>query len=90
MYDRLGPEMGGHRPPRPTPNPHLTVARRVDRGLLDGLRQGRGPTSVRWTADRILLFRSHLGPPGARYEPIFSAPLGDRVAAIDGDLRRDP
>lgn len=59
---------------------HLTVARtdglrlgaevaRMLRGVADGLR-------IPFTADRIVLFRSHLGGGPARYEALHESPLG--------------
>jgi 2'-5' RNA ligase len=56
--------------------PHVTVARRVSASLLAELEARPSADTVRWRADEVVLFRSHLGPPGARYEPLHRAPLG--------------
>jgi RNA 2',3'-cyclic 3'-phosphodiesterase len=59
------------RGPRRTPDAHLTVARRADRGLVAALRdQALGPLRTAWRADRIVLMRSHLGPGGSAYEEV--------------------
>jgi len=66
----------GRSRPRRTPSPHLTVARRVDAGVIAALREERlGPLALGWTADRITLFRSHLGEGGSIYEVLYEAPL---------------
>ncbi len=67
--------VGDARPPAGD-RPHVTVARRASRGLIDEL--GRLPSgpAIAWRTDRLILFRSHLGPPGARYERIHEAMLG--------------
>lgn len=56
--------------------PHLTLAR-----LRDPVRDtGEWPTldvpRTPWTCGEIVLFRSHLSPRGARYEPLESFALG--------------
>jgi 2'-5' RNA ligase len=62
--------------PRRTPSAHLTVARRTDRALVDDLRgETRGRLRAAWTADRLALMRSHLGPSGAAYETVHEATL---------------
>ena len=60
-------------------HPHLTVARPGDRlprqeieSDVDALKRYRGP---RWTADRLKLVRSHLGPK-PRYETMYEARVG--------------
>jgi 2'-5' RNA ligase len=59
--------------------PHLTIAR-TD-GLRDGavaartLRDEAERLEARFVADRVILFRSHLGRGPARYEPIHEAVL---------------
>jgi RNA 2',3'-cyclic 3'-phosphodiesterase len=71
------------RPARPARSAHLTVARRADPALLRALRdEALGPLGVTWTADRVSLCRSHLGPGGARYEVLSESPLG--AASGDG------
>jgi 2'-5' RNA ligase len=61
--------------------PHITVARLPRRVAVDG------PDVTRWlarhatlasepfTLDRLILYRSHLGPAGASYEPVLAVPL---------------
>lgn len=60
------------------PAPHLTVARRAAAGLVADLREQRlGQLHVSWTADRMVLYRSHTGTrAGSRYEPLAEARLG--------------
>lgn len=64
--------------------PHLTLARvnppvdlRSAAPELLGLRVDSEPFAV----DRLVLYRSHLSPAGARYEPLHAVPLGERRAA---------
>jgi RNA 2',3'-cyclic 3'-phosphodiesterase len=57
------------------PHPHLTLARRVDPATLDDVRLTSKGLDIRWTADRIVLFRSYTDPGGSRYEELHSAPL---------------
>ena len=68
---------------RPPPDAHVTVARHASVELIGALREQRlGPTRVTWTADRMVLYRSHTGTPaGSRYEPLAEARLGARAAA---------
>lgn len=61
--------------------PHLTVARRASSALISALQAISLPAEpIAWRAESVVLFRSHLGPPGARYEPIAVAPLGRLTA----------
>jgi 2'-5' RNA ligase len=60
---------------RHTPRPHLTVARGVTEAALADLRVAAAGLSVTWTVDRVVLFRSHTGPAGSRYEELGSAML---------------
>jgi 2'-5' RNA ligase len=62
---------------RRRPRPHLTVARGVDEALVGALRAWslRAPP-MSWTVDRLVLFRSHTGPSGSRYEALVSTILG--------------
>ncbi|HXF56525.1 MAG TPA: RNA 2',3'-cyclic phosphodiesterase [Actinomycetota bacterium] len=60
--------------------PHLTLARvdppvdlRAAAPELLGLRVDSEPFAV----DRLVLYRSHLSPAGARYEPLHAVPLGE-------------
>jgi RNA 2',3'-cyclic 3'-phosphodiesterase len=57
--------------------PHLTVARRVDQALIDALAGiSLGDPRVEWTADRLVLYRSHTGTAaGSRYVPLAEVPL---------------
>jgi RNA 2',3'-cyclic 3'-phosphodiesterase len=60
---------------------HLTVAR--IRGRPISVPEGYLATELRsdpFTVGRIVLFRSHLGRPAPRYEPLASFPLSDRPA----------
>ena len=62
--------------PRRAPAPHLTVARRASQALIDDLAsEAGGPIHVGWTAERIVLLRSHLDPDRARYVLVDAAPL---------------
>jgi RNA 2',3'-cyclic 3'-phosphodiesterase len=58
------------------PMAHVTVARRVDRRLIDDLRAASSAIDVSWQVERVVLYRSHTGPAGARYEELASAGLG--------------
>lgn len=69
---------------RRTPRPHLTVARRVDQALLDDLRDVSAGLRLRWTVDRLILFRSHTDPHGSRYEELRSAELRRMASAAHG------
>ncbi|MFO1539935.1 MAG: RNA 2',3'-cyclic phosphodiesterase [Chloroflexota bacterium] len=65
--------------PRRAPAPHLTVARKASQALIDDLAaEAGGPVHVGWTAERIVLLRSHLDPDRARYALGAAAPLGER------------
>ena len=52
------------------PHPHLTLARGVDRATLDDVRSTARGLKLRWTADRIVLFRSYTEPAGSIYEEL--------------------
>ncbi len=54
------------------PAPHVTVARRVDRALIDALgSRSLGDVAAEWLADRVVLYRSHTGTlAGSSYEPL--------------------
>ncbi len=65
------------------PRPHLTVARAVDAPALAALR-GLAPTlTLEWLTTSLILFRSHLGPGGSRYEPLATHAL----ASLSGSGR---
>ncbi|BDG09263.1 RNA 2',3'-cyclic phosphodiesterase [Anaeromyxobacter paludicola] len=61
-------------------SPHLTLGRARDprgaRGLAPLLSRAPPPSSAPWRAEEVTLFRSHLSPGGARYEPLLRARLG--------------
>lgn len=55
---------------------HLTLARfKVPRRRAGDLPALAAKPPGPWTVDRIRLWRSHLSPHGARYEPLADAPL---------------
>jgi len=61
---------------RPSPGPHLTVARHADQPLIDALAaMALGPLRVGWQADRVVLYRSHPSRGAASYEPLHEASL---------------
>jgi 2'-5' RNA ligase len=76
---RIPPGMiAGDRAPRRAPSAHLTLARKATRALIDDLAVARyGPLDAAWTADRIVLMRSHLGPERARYGTLAMTRLGE-------------
>jgi len=57
------------------PRPHVTVARRVDAAVLGDLAESANGLQIRWLVERIVLFRSHLGPRGSRFEELATARL---------------
>lgn len=60
---------------RRRPRPHLTVARNVDEQVLVALRAEARRTALEWSTREIVLFRSHPGPGGSRYEQLASFEL---------------
>ena len=74
----LGPTRGGRRgrPVSTAHRPHVTVARRASESLIAELGSLHPEPSIAWRADHVVLFRSHLGPPGARYVALHDLPLG--------------
>ena len=56
-------------------HPHLTVARSDPPLKLPAGYSGTELESDEWEVDRVVLFRSHLGRPGPRYEPLARFPL---------------
>jgi 2'-5' RNA ligase len=52
------------------PHPHLTLARGIDRATLDDVRSTAKGLTLRWTADRLVLFRSYTDPHGSVYEEL--------------------
>lgn len=66
---------------------HLTVAREAPPELAGALREAMAREDrLAWTADRIVLYRSVLGPRGSTHTELASAPLGGRVAGSGGSL----
>jgi RNA 2',3'-cyclic 3'-phosphodiesterase len=57
------------------PMSHVTVARRAERRLIDDLRAASSGIDVSWQVERVVLYRSHTGPAGARYEALAAAHL---------------
>jgi 2'-5' RNA ligase len=58
--------------------PHLTLARLTpprDLGEFVPELPGMSVASERFTVDGLVLYRSHLSPKGATYEPLLTAPL---------------
>jgi 2'-5' RNA ligase len=59
---------------------HLTIGRtdgvRLGPAVAQALRDAASELDVRFRADRLILFRSHLGGGPARYEPLHEAHLG--------------
>ena len=68
--------------------PHITVARLPRRTAVNGpevtrwLQRHGALSSEPFTLDRLILYRSHLGPAGAGYEAVLAVPLSpaDRSA----------
>ena len=60
---------------RRPPLPHVTVAR-VRRGMKWTARSTVTWSGVAFLLDRLVLFESHRGPAGARYEPLLTRRLG--------------
>jgi 2'-5' RNA ligase len=78
LDSRLEPH--GWVPERRPFHAHLTLARSEEaaagRLALEALTRLATGLELRWTADRLVLFRSHLGRGPARYEPLLEAALG--------------
>jgi 2'-5' RNA ligase len=58
-------------------HPHLTVARSDPPLKLPAAYSDTELRSDEWEVGHIVLFRSHLGRPAPRYEPLARFPLGD-------------
>jgi RNA 2',3'-cyclic 3'-phosphodiesterase len=58
-------------------HPHLTVARSDPPLKLPAAYTSTELVSEPWTVEHVTLFRSHLGRPAPRYEPLDRFPLGD-------------
>ena len=75
-------------PARSDPRPHVTVARDAPGGVPEALRDaldGAARDDLTWTVDRIVVYRSHLGRGGSRYEEVGAARLG---VAVPGTRKR--
>jgi RNA 2',3'-cyclic 3'-phosphodiesterase len=57
-------------------HPHLTVARSDPPLKLPPSYTSTSLESEQWVVDHVTLFRSHLGRPAPRYEPLARFPLG--------------
>jgi 2'-5' RNA ligase len=57
------------------PHPHLTLARGIDQATLKDVQATAEDLTLRWTADRLVLFRSYTDPSGSIYEELHSSPL---------------
>jgi len=74
----------------PEPRPflaHVTVAR-VQKGARPPSSALASPSPVAMKASTITLFRSRLGPSGARYEPLHTVELGSAAPSSDPDPMR--
>ncbi len=60
--------------------PHFTFGRSRDgrgaAGMGGAIAAAAEAEPISWRADELVLFRSHLGPGGSRYEALLRAPLG--------------
>lgn len=65
---------GWYRPERRPYLPHVTVAR-VRHGARVRAEPLAAPAALEFTGSRVTLYRSHLSPSGARYEPLGSVEL---------------
>lgn len=67
----------GFEPERRAYHPHLTLARfKSPARLPDGLPESVPAGLPAFDVSDIVLYRSHLSPTGARYEPLVSLPVG--------------
>ena len=74
LVEELGHRIGW-KPDRPGFLPHLTVGR-AGRGFRPSPSLPEPALALRFDPESITLYRSHLDPAGARYETIYSLPLG--------------
>lgn len=56
--------------------PHLTLSRIRPQQDVRSLLEASDPAGLSMPVDRVVLYRSHLGSGGARYEPVEEFPLG--------------
>ena len=61
------------------PHPHLTLARGIDQATLADVQATARDLTLRWRADRLVLFRSYMDPGGSIYEELATYPLGSRL-----------
>ena len=64
-------------------HPHLTVARSDPPLKLPSAYTATELESEGWQVDHVTLFRSHLGRPAPRYEPLARFPLGPHELAFE-------
>ena len=58
------------------PHPHVTITREIPGADADRVTSALAAVAERsWRVDRAVLYRSHLGPGGSRYEPLADLPL---------------
>jgi RNA 2',3'-cyclic 3'-phosphodiesterase len=55
--------------------PHLTLSRLRPGQDVTDLVSGSGGFGIQWRCDSVVVYRSHLGRGGARYEPLETLPL---------------
>ncbi len=55
---------------RRRPRPHLTIARAVDAPVLAAVHEVAQSLRLEWRTTRIVLFRSHAGSGGSRYDAL--------------------
>lgn len=61
---------------------HATVCRGASQALIGELGEVRLRAPIRWPAGSIVLFRSHTGPAGSRYEVLATAEMAPAPSAI--------
>ncbi len=66
--------LGVSREPRPFV-PHLTLARLLPQRALESLLLEAASFDEEWAAERVVLYRSVLGPAGATHQSLFEVPL---------------
>ncbi len=65
----------GFEPERRALRPHVTVARARGRERLRAVALDPEPAALEFEAEALVLYRSHTGPDGSRYEPLGSVEL---------------
>jgi 2'-5' RNA ligase len=79
--DAAAARVGVERERRPF-RAHLTVARLRQPAAVP-IERVEAPAPVRFPAEEVVLFQSHLSNSGARYSPMARLPLGKRAAEAD-------